>query len=46
MEEQIITESKEETVYFYIYLGRTDDRNVSSAAAKDIAVWLISDLLQ
>ena len=30
-------------VYFCVYLGKTDDKNVSSAAAKDIAIRLVSD---
>lgn len=34
------------TVYFCVYLGETDDQNVSSANAKEIAVRLVSDYLQ
>lgn len=37
--------SEEKTVYFCVYLGRTDNQNVTSAAAKEIAVRLVSDYL-
>ena len=37
--------SEEKTVYFCVYLGRTDHQNVTSAAAKEIAVRLVSDYL-
>ena len=30
-------------VYFCVYLGKTDNKNVSSSVAKEIAVRLISD---
>ncbi len=30
-------------IYFCVYLGRTDDKNVTSTAAKEIALQLISD---
>lgn len=33
-------------VYFCVYLGQTDDQNVSSATAKEVAVRLVSDYLQ
>lgn len=36
-------ESAQEKVYFCVYLGRTDDKEVSSAAAREIAVRLASD---
>lgn len=36
-------ESAKETIYFCVYLGRTDDKNVSSATAKEIAIRLVSD---
>ena len=36
-------EKAEENVYFCIYLGKTDSMNVSSAAAKEIAIRLVSD---
>lgn len=35
--------SVEGTIYFCVYLGRTDDKNVSSAVAKEIAFRLVSD---
>lgn len=37
--------AEERTVYFCVYLGRTDNQNVTSAAAKEIAVRLVSDCL-
>ena len=30
-------------IYFCVYLGRTNDKNVSSAVAKDIAMRIMSD---
>lgn len=30
-------------VYFSVYLGRTDERNVSSAAAREIAVRIVEN---
>lgn len=30
-------------VYFCVYLGQTDDKNVSSAVAKEIAIQIVSD---
>lgn len=36
-------ESEEGNVYFCVYLGRTDDGNGSSAAAKEIAVRIMED---
>lgn len=33
---------EEENIYFCVYLGRTDGGNVSSAAAKEIAIRLVS----
>lgn len=36
-------ESGQDKVYFCVYLGQTDDKNVSSAVAKEIAVQMISD---
>ena len=33
-------------IYFCVYLGRTDDQNVSSAVAKEIAIRLVSDYNQ
>lgn len=36
-------EREEGNVYFCVYLGRTEDKEVSSAAAKDIAIRLIAD---
>lgn len=36
-------EGKEGNLYFCIYLGRTDQKEVSSIAAKEIAISLISD---
>lgn len=36
-------EKAEGKVYFCIYLGRTDDKNVSSTVAKEIAIRLLSD---
>lgn len=32
-----------DSLYFCVYLGRTDDKNVTSAAAKEIAIRLVSD---
>ncbi len=34
--------AEEKTIYFCVYLGRTDNQNVTSAAAKEIAVSLLS----
>ncbi len=34
---------KEETIYFCIYLGQSDDKNFSSTTAKEIAIRLISE---
>ncbi len=31
------------SLYFCVYLGRTDDKNVTSTAAKEIAIRLVSD---
>lgn len=36
-------EHAEGTIYFCVYLGRTDGRDVSSAAAKEIVIRLVSD---
>lgn len=36
-------ENGEEKVYFCVYLGETEDPNVSSATAKEIAIWLVED---
>ena len=36
-------QQEEGSLYFCVYLGRTDDRNVTSAAAKEIAIRLVSD---
>lgn len=36
-------ESSKGTIYFCVYLGRTDDKNVSSTVAKEIAIQLVSD---
>ena len=33
-----------ETFYFCVYLGRTDGGDVSSAAAREIAVQIISEI--
>lgn len=38
-------ESAEKKIYYCVYLGRTDDKNVSSSLAKDIAIRLTSDFL-
>ena len=38
-------EHAEQNIYFCVYLGRTDDKNVTSAAAKEIAIRLVSDYL-
>lgn len=37
------SESAGKSIYFCVYLGRTDDKNVTSAAAKEIALRLVSD---
>lgn len=36
-------QGEEDRLYFCVYLGRTDDKNVTSAAAKEIAIRLVSD---
>ena len=36
-------ESSEENIYFCVYLGKTDNKNVSSMIAKEIAIKLVSD---
>ena len=36
-------ERGQDKVYFCVYLGQTDDKNVSSAVAKEIAVQIVSD---
>lgn len=36
-------ESTEGNIYFCVYLGRTDNKNVSSTIAKEIAIRLVSD---
>ncbi len=36
-------EKAEGTLYFCVYLGRTDDKNVSSAVAKEIAIGKVSN---
>ena len=36
-------EKAEEKIYFCVYLGRTDDKNVSSTFAKEIAIQLVSE---
>ena len=36
-------ESPKGNLYFCVWLGRTDDRDVSSSLAKEIAVRLVSD---
>lgn len=36
-------EHAEKKIYFCVYLGKTDDKNVTSAAAKEIAIRLVSD---
>ncbi len=36
------SKKEEENIYFCVYLGRTDGGNVSSAAAKEIAIRLVS----
>lgn len=36
-------QGEEDSLYFCVYLGRTDDKNVTSAAAKEIAIRLVSD---
>ena len=33
------------TVYFCVYLGRTDDKNVSSTVAKEMAIQIVSEAL-
>lgn len=38
-------ESADGKIYYCVYLGRTDDKNVSSSLAKDIAIRLTSDIL-
>ena len=36
-------ETSEESVYFCVYLGQSEERDATSAAARDIAVQIISD---
>ncbi len=36
-------ERGQDKVYFCVYLGQTDDKNVSSAVAKEIAIQIVSD---
>ncbi len=36
-------EKAQGTIYFCVYLGRTDNKNVSSTATKEIAIQLITD---
>ena len=36
-------QGEEDSLYFCVYLGRTDDKNVTSTAAKEIAIRLVSD---
>lgn len=36
-------EREEGNLYFCVYLGRTDDKNVTSTAAKEIAIRLVED---
>lgn len=36
-------EGTEGKIYFCVYLGRTDDMNVSSSGAKEIAIQIVSD---
>lgn len=36
-------EKADEKIYFCVYLGRTDDKNVSSTLAKEIAIQLVSE---
>lgn len=36
----------DERIYFCVYLGETDDRNVSSALAREIAINIVSDYFQ
>ena len=38
-------EKEGENIYFCVYLGRTDDKDVSSAAAREIAIRLISNYI-
>lgn len=37
-------EGTEGILYFCVYLGRTDDMNVSSSLAKEIAIQIVSEL--
>lgn len=39
-------EKEEGNIYFCVYLGRTDEKDVSSAVAKEIAVQIVSDYCQ
>ncbi len=38
-------EAKDKRIYFCVYLGETEDQNVSSAKAKEIAIQIVSDYL-
>ena len=37
-------EMKEKNLYYCVYIGRTEDADVSSLQAKEIAIRLVSDL--
>lgn len=39
-------DTAEERIYFCVYLGETEDKNVSSAKAREIAIRVVSDYLQ
>lgn len=38
-------EGAEGNIYFCVHLGRTDDMNVSSSLAKEIAIQIVSDMM-
>ena len=38
-------DSPEKRIYFCIYLGETENKNVSSAKAREIAIKIVSDYL-
>ena len=39
---EVSEENTHKNLYYCVYLGRTDNKNVSSAAAKEIAIQILS----
>lgn len=40
-----VADTADKRIYFCVYLGETDNKDVSSAKAKEIAVKIVSDYL-